>query len=119
MRGSTRWFSTFAKEKSSQQTGTDWNAPPESATRTLDAGSWATRCRDASSRFRGRRLWAMKIAFSACAALLLAAATQIHSQDYPKGSVTLVIPLAPGDATHTSARALADEPSRELKVAIV
>ena len=61
----------------------------------------------------------MKIALSACAALLLAAATALHAQDYPKGSVTLVIPLAPGDATDTSARAIAEELSRELKVAIV
>ena len=61
----------------------------------------------------------MKIALGACAALLLAAATPIHAQDYPKGSVTLVIPLAPGDATDTSARALAEQLSRELKVAIV
>jgi len=61
----------------------------------------------------------MKIALNACAALLLAAATQIHAQDYPRGPVTLVIPLAPGDATDTSARAIADELSRELKVAII
>jgi tripartite-type tricarboxylate transporter receptor subunit TctC len=61
----------------------------------------------------------MRIALGACAALFLAAATPIHAQDYPKGSVTLVIPLAPGDATDTSARALAEQLSRELKVAIV
>jgi len=61
----------------------------------------------------------MKIALNACAALILAAATPLHAQDYPKGSVTLVIPLAPGDATDTSARALAEQLSRELKVAIV
>jgi len=61
----------------------------------------------------------MKIALGACAALFLAAATPIRAQDYPKGSVTLVIPLAPGDATDTSARALAEQLSRELKVAIV
>src|SRR2546427_3142466 len=112
MRGPIRWFSTFAKEKSSRQTGTDWNEPRESATRTPAARSWATRCRDG-------RIQKMKIALNACAALLLAAATQIHAQDYPKGSVTLVIPLAPGDATDTSARAIAEELSRELKVAIV
>ena len=53
------------------------------------------------------------------AAWLLAAAIPLHAQDYPKGAVTLVIPLAPGDATDTSARAIADELSRELKVAIV
>jgi len=61
----------------------------------------------------------MKIALNTCAALLLAAATLLHAQDYPKGSVTLVIPLAPGDASDTSARAIAEELSRELKVAIV
>jgi len=54
-----------------------------------------------------------------CALLLLAAATLAHAQDYPRGAVTLVIPLAPGDATDTSARAIADELSRELKVSIV
>ncbi len=61
----------------------------------------------------------MKIALKACAALILAAAIPLYAQDYPKGSVTLVIPLAPGDATDTSARAIADELSRELRVAIV
>src|SRR5437773_7863063 len=59
----------------------------------------------------------MKVVVNACAALCFASATQ--AQDYPKGSVTLVIPLAPGDATDTSARAIADALSRELKVAIV
>src|SRR5215472_4553750 len=53
------------------------------------------------------------------AAWLLAAAAPLHAQDYPKSAVTLVIPLAPGDATDTSARAIADELSRELKVTIV
>src|SRR6266849_5360839 len=61
----------------------------------------------------------MKIALKACAPLLLAGAPPVHAQDYPKAPVTLVIPLAPGDATDTSARAIADELSRELKVAIV
>jgi tripartite-type tricarboxylate transporter receptor subunit TctC len=50
---------------------------------------------------------------------LLAAAIPLHAQDYPRGAVTLVIPLAPGDATDTSARAIAEELSRELKVSIV
>jgi len=57
--------------------------------------------------------------FRFCAVLLLAAAVPLQAQEYPKGAVTLVIPLAPGDATDTSARAIADELSRELKVAIV
>lgn len=53
------------------------------------------------------------------AVLLLAAAIPLQAQDYPKGAVTLVIPLAPGDATDTSARAIADELSQELKVSII
>jgi len=53
------------------------------------------------------------------AALLFAAALPLHAEDYPRGPITLVIPLAPGDATDTSARAIADELSRELKVSIV
>ncbi len=59
----------------------------------------------------------MKVVVNACAALCFASATQ--AQDYPKGPINLVIPLAPGDATDTSARAIADALSRELKVAIV
>jgi len=54
-----------------------------------------------------------------CAALLLAAATTLHAQEYPKGAVTLIIPLAPGDATDTSARAIAEELAQELKVSIL
>src|SRR5262245_5418636 len=54
-----------------------------------------------------------------CAVSLLAAAMPLHAQDYPKGALTLVIPLAPGDATDTSARAIADELARELKVSVV
>jgi tripartite-type tricarboxylate transporter receptor subunit TctC len=55
-----------------------------------------------------------------CAVTALAlAATPLHAQDYPRGSVSLVVPLAPGDATDTAARAIADELARELKVAIV
>jgi tripartite-type tricarboxylate transporter receptor subunit TctC len=51
--------------------------------------------------------------------MLLAAALPLRAEDYPKGAITLVIPLAPGDATDTSARAIADQLSRELKVSIV
>jgi tripartite-type tricarboxylate transporter receptor subunit TctC len=60
-----------------------------------------------------------KQVFHVCAALLLASACTAQAQDYPRGSVTLVIPLAPGDATDTSARAIADELSRELKVSVI
>ncbi|MFL6574223.1 MAG: Bug family tripartite tricarboxylate transporter substrate binding protein [Burkholderiales bacterium] len=55
----------------------------------------------------------------AVAAAALAAATAAHAQAYPSGPLNLVIPLAAGDATDTSARAIIDELSRELKVAIV
>jgi len=53
------------------------------------------------------------------AAAALAAAIAAHAQSYPSGPINLVIPLAAGDATDTSARAIIDELSRELKVAIV
>jgi len=49
----------------------------------------------------------------------LAAAAAAHAQSYPSGPINLVIPLAAGDATDTSARAIIEELSRELKVAIV
>ena len=61
----------------------------------------------------------MKRLYRFCAVSLLAAAIPLQAQDYPKGAITLVIPLAPGDATDTSARAIADELSRELKASIV
>jgi tripartite-type tricarboxylate transporter receptor subunit TctC len=60
-----------------------------------------------------------RLSFSCAVAALALAATPLHAQDYPRGSVSLVIPLAPGDATDTAARAIADELSRELKVSIV
>jgi len=52
---------------------------------------------------------------------LLAAAYpfQIQAQDYPKGPINLVIPLAPGDAVDIAARVLSEELSRLLKVPIV
>jgi len=57
------------------------------------------------------------IAIAALAAALCAGSAL--AQDYPKGPITLVIPLAPGDATDLAARALGDELSRELKVPVV
>ena len=56
---------------------------------------------------------------AAVAALLLAGAPHLQAQDYPKGPISLVIPLAPGDATDISARSMAEELSRELKVPIL
>jgi tripartite-type tricarboxylate transporter receptor subunit TctC len=58
-----------------------------------------------------RKLWA--------AVSLLAALGAAHAQSYPTGPINLVIPLAAGDATDTAARAITEELSRELKVAIV
>jgi len=49
----------------------------------------------------------------------LAGAAPALAQDYPKGPISLVIPLAPGDATDLAARALGDELSRELNVPVV
>jgi tripartite-type tricarboxylate transporter receptor subunit TctC len=49
----------------------------------------------------------------------LIAAVAAHAQPYPTGPINLVIPLAAGDATDTAARAITEELSRELKVAIV
>jgi len=58
-----------------------------------------------------RKLWA--------AVSLLAALGSAQAQSYPTGPISLVIPLAAGDATDTAARAITEELSRELKVAIV
>lgn len=57
------------------------------------------------------------IAAAALAAALCAGAAL--AEDYPKSPITLVIPLAPGDATDLAARALGDEISRELNVPVV
>ena len=57
------------------------------------------------------------IAAAALAAALCAGPAT--AQDYPKGPISLIIPLAPGDATDLAARALAEEISRELNVPVV
>jgi tripartite-type tricarboxylate transporter receptor subunit TctC len=46
-------------------------------------------------------------------------AVPAHAQPYPASPITLVIPLAPGDATDVAGRTIADALSRLLKVAIV
>ena len=53
-----------------------------------------------------------------CAALGIVA-PQALSQNYPSGPISLVIPLAPGDATDTAARAMADALAKELNVSII
>ena len=47
------------------------------------------------------------------------AAAGANAQGYPKGPINLVIPYAASDAADISARAMADEMSRQLKVPIV
>src|SRR5262245_7809214 len=49
----------------------------------------------------------------------LVGALGVQAQPYPSGAISLVIPLAAGDATDTAARAIVEELSRELKVPIV
>jgi len=55
----------------------------------------------------------------AAAVAVIAAIGAAQAQPYPAGPINLVIPLAAGDATDTAARAIAEELSRELKVAVV
>ena len=56
----------------------------------------------------------------ACIACVLAlAATALCAQSYPSGPITLVIPLAAGDATDIAARTIGAALERELKVPIV
>lgn len=55
-----------------------------------------------------------------CAAFAaLALSSVVQAQNYPAGPISLVIPLAAGDATDTAARAIAEELAREVKVPIV
>src|ERR1043165_2962237 len=53
------------------------------------------------------------------AAALIFAAAPLWGQDYPKGPISMVIPLAPGDANDLVGRSVADDLSRELKVPVV
>lgn len=53
------------------------------------------------------------------AALAVLAPQAPAQSQYPASQITLVIPLAPGDATDTAGRAIAEELSRELKVPVV
>jgi tripartite-type tricarboxylate transporter receptor subunit TctC len=43
----------------------------------------------------------------------------VAAQNYPKQPINLIIPLAPGDATDVAGRAIGDELSKLLKVAVV
>jgi tripartite-type tricarboxylate transporter receptor subunit TctC len=61
-----------------------------------------------------RKFSAAVLAAAALAAPLMAAA-----QAWPKGSITVVVPLAAGDGGDTTVRAMAEELSHELQVPVV
>lgn len=61
----------------------------------------------------------LSIGRAAGAIAFLLLATQALAQDFPRGPITLVIPLAPGDATDIAGRAMGEELSRLLKVPVV
>jgi tripartite-type tricarboxylate transporter receptor subunit TctC len=52
-------------------------------------------------------------------ALLLSSATHLCAQSYPNQPISLVIPLAPGDAADIACRAMSDELSKLLKVPVI
>ena len=52
-------------------------------------------------------------------ASLLSIAPQLYAQNYPNQAITLVIPLAPGDAGDVAGRTMAEEMSKLLKVPVV
>jgi tripartite-type tricarboxylate transporter receptor subunit TctC len=56
-------------------------------------------------------------ALAAGSAALLA--PQARAADWPKATITIVVPLAAGDGGDTTARALAEELARELNVAVL
>jgi tripartite-type tricarboxylate transporter receptor subunit TctC len=53
------------------------------------------------------------------APLFLCASAYLHAQGYPRGPISLVIPLAPGDAADIAARMMAEELSRLVKVPVI
>jgi tripartite-type tricarboxylate transporter receptor subunit TctC len=50
---------------------------------------------------------------------VLAGASSIGAQGFPTGTITLVIPLSPGDAADVAGRAMGEELAKLLKVAVV
>jgi tripartite-type tricarboxylate transporter receptor subunit TctC len=59
------------------------------------------------------------LALLATVSLLLGVAPAVSAQGYPRGPITLVIPLAPGDATDVVGRTMGDELGKLLKAPIV
>jgi tripartite-type tricarboxylate transporter receptor subunit TctC len=63
----------------------------------------------------------MRTLLSLLATVVLVASAAPHAagQTYPSGPITLVIPLAPGDATDVTGRTMAEELAKLLKVPVV
>jgi len=61
--------------------------------------------------------WLARRIFLAAALIWLPAVVQ--AQPFPSGPISLVVPLAPGDAADTAARALGEEISRVLKTPVL
>src|SRR5436190_13451313 len=59
-----------------------------------------------------------RLSLLAIASVLLGAAPAL-AQSYPRSAITLVIPLAPGDATDVVGRTMGDELGKLLKVSVV
>ena len=60
-----------------------------------------------------------KLARGCTCAALLAIAPLVSAQTYPSAPISLVIPLAAGDATDTAGRLIAEMLARELKVPVI
>jgi len=59
------------------------------------------------------------LALLVVALTLLGATPRVAAQGYPSGTITLVIPLSPGDGADVAGRAMAEELAKLLKVAVV
>src|SRR5262245_5572080 len=59
------------------------------------------------------------LALLAITLVVSSATPAARAQSYPNGPITLVIPLAPGDATDIAGRAMAEELAKILKVPVV
>ena len=51
--------------------------------------------------------------------ILACVAATSHAQTFPNGPISVVVPLAPGDAADVSARAMGEEVSRLLSTPVI
>ena len=63
--------------------------------------------------------FSMRIALVAAVTAVALMTGASHAQSYPKGPISLVIPLTPGDATDIAARVMGEELAKLLRVAVV